>query len=113
MVGTIVFPLLLATLGLVIGICIRLSIAVGQLKLVGQLAPLKTYERYAYYVLTTILCVIFYFNAPVLFVQFYGLPESVQVLGLWLEVSVCFCLCVSSFLGIKATDKVLTSKDYA
>jgi len=113
MLGTIVFPLLLAALGLVIGICIRLSIAVGQLKLVGQLAPLKKYERYAYYVLTTIVCVIFYFNAPMLFVQYYGLPESVQLLGLWLEVSVCLCLCVASFCGLKVADKVLTSQDYA
>ncbi len=45
MEANIVFPLLLTTLGIVFGMCLRLSIAIGQLKAHRYLKPLKTFEH--------------------------------------------------------------------
>lgn len=112
MEAIVVFPLLLTALGIVFGICLRLSIAIGQLKACQYLKPLTTFGRYTTYMLASAICTVFYFNAPMIFVKSYSsvLPDS--YLGLWLEISVCLCLCVSSFLGLKLADKVLTTQDY-
>lgn len=112
MESIIVFPLLLAALGIVFGICLRLSIAIGQLRASQYLKPLKTFERYIYYILAAAICTAFYFNAPIIFVKSYGVVNSVNYLGLWMEASTCLCLCVSSFLGLKIADKVLTTREY-
>lgn len=112
MEAIIVFPLLLTSLGIVFGICLRLSIALGQLKAYQYLKPLTTLERYTSYMLASAICAAFYLNAPMIFIKSYSsvLPDS--YLGLWLEISICMCLCVSSFLGLKVADKVLTTHDY-
>lgn len=110
MEANIVFPLLLTALGIVFGICLRLSIAIGQLKAHRYLKLLKTFERYASYILAVAICTAFYFNAPMIFVKSYSSTALYNYLGLWLEISICLCLCVSSFLGIKVADKVLTTQ---
>jgi hypothetical protein len=112
MEANIVFPLLLTALGIVFGICLRLSIAIGQLKAHRYLKPLKTFERYVSYILAAAICTAFYFNAPMIFVKSYSSAALGNYLGLWLEISICLCLCVSSFLGIKVADKVLTMQDF-
>ena len=112
MEANIVFPLLLTALGIVFGICVRLSIAIGQLKAHRYLKPLKTFERYVSYILAAAVCTAFYFNAPMIFVKSYSSAAPGNYLGLWLEISICLCLCVSSFLGIKVADKVLTTQDF-
>lgn len=111
MEANIVFPLLLTTLGIVFGICVRLSIAIGQLKAHRYLKPLKTFERYISYIVAAAICTALYFNAPMIFVKSYSTAALSNYLGLWLEISICLCLCVSSFLGIKVADKLLTTQD--
>jgi len=113
MEGIVIFPLLLASLGLVFGICLRLTMAVVQLRLNSYLKPLKRGQRYACYLLASAICISFYVNAPILYVKFYGLPDSLELLSFWMEISIVLCLCFSSFLGVKVTDKVLTSHNFA
>ncbi|WP_233080235.1 hypothetical protein [Rheinheimera soli] len=112
MEAIIVFPLLLAALGIIFGICLRLSIAIGQLKAYQYLKPLTKFGRYTCYILASAICTAFYLNAPLIFVKSnsFVLPDS--YLGLSLEISICLCLCVSSFLGLKVADKILTAQDY-
>lgn len=109
MEANIVFPLLLTALGIVFGICLRLSIAIGQLKAHRYLKPLKTFERYVSYILAAAVCTAFYFNVPMIFVNSYSSALQDNYLSLLLELSICLCLCVSSFLGLKVADKVLTT----
>lgn len=111
MEANIVFPLLLTALGIVFGICVRLSIAIGQLNAHRYLKPLTTFARYASYILAAAICTTYYFNAPIIFVNSYSSALLDNYLGLLLEISICLCLCVSSFLGIKVADKVLTTQD--
>ncbi len=111
MEAIIVFPLLLMALGIVFGICLRLSIAIGQLKAYQYVKPLKTCERYIYYTLAAAICITFYFNTPMIFLNSHSMFNSGNYLAFWLEISICLCLCVSSFLGVKIADKVLTTQD--
>lgn len=112
MEAIIVFPLLLTALGIVFGICLRLSIAIGQLKAYQYLKPLTTFGRYTSYMLASALCTAFYLNAPLIFVKSYSFVLPGSYLGWWLEISICLCLCESSFLGLKVADKILTTQDY-